>query len=115
MWMSFWISPSIRRLTGMCVHLLTTSAMSSSSTSSLSMPRPCFAAAAMPFFFGADLPLDLGQPAVLQLGRLAVIAGALRALDLQSQLLELFLELALALNGFLLLLPPRHQRVVLLP
>jgi hypothetical protein len=31
---SFWISPSIRRLTGMPVHLPTTSAMSSSSTSS---------------------------------------------------------------------------------
>ena len=66
------------------------------------------------FFFGADLPLDLGQPAILQLGRFPVIAGALDALNLRPQPLELFLELALALNGFLLLLPPRHQRVVLL-
>jgi len=34
---SFWISPSINRLTGMPVHLPTTPAISSSSTSSLSM------------------------------------------------------------------------------
>ncbi len=59
------------------------------------------------------MPLELGQPAVLQLRRFAVVAPALRALDLQAQLLELFLELALALDGFLLLLPAGHQRRVL--
>ena len=63
--------------------------------------------------FGAHHPLELGQTAVLQLGRLAIVAAALRALDLQAQLLELFLELALALDGFLFLLPARHQRRVL--
>ena len=64
--------------------------------------------------FGAHHPLELGQTAVLQLGRLAIVASALRAFDLQAQLLQLFLELALALDGFLFLLPAGHQRRVLL-
>ena len=59
------------------------------------------------------MPLELGQTAVLQLRRLAIVAAALRALDLQAQLLQLFLELALALDGFLFLLPAGHQRRVL--
>ena len=66
-----------------------------------------------PFFIGANLPLELGQPAVLQLGGLAVVAGALRALDLEPELLQLFLELALALDRLLFLLPARHQPRVL--
>ena len=44
---SFCISPSISRLTGMSVHLLTTSAMSSSSTCSFSIRVVAFAAAAV--------------------------------------------------------------------
>ncbi len=115
MWMSFWISPSISRLTGICVHLLTTSAMSSSSTSSFSMRLALFCGAGQAFFLRAHLTLELGQAAVLQLRRFAVVAAALRALDLQAKLLELFLELPLPLDGFFLLLPARHQRRVLLP
>ena len=65
------------------------------------------------FIFGAHQSLDLRQAAVLQLRRFAVLAGTLRALDLQAKLLELFLELPLALDGFLLLLPAGHQRRVL--
>ena len=81
MWSSFWISPSISRLTGMCVHLLTTSAMSSSSTSSFSM-RPPFWSIGQPRLLLADPPLELRDRAVLQLGRFRVVARALRALDL---------------------------------
>ncbi len=56
-----------------------------------------------------DPALELGQLAVLQLGRLRVVAGALRQLDVQAHLLELLLQLAHVLDGFLLLLPVRLQ------
>ena len=86
---SFWISPSISLLTGMCVHRLTTSAMSSSSTSSFSMRGAEVRRASR----SLDLLLELRQPAVLQLRRLRVVAGPLGALDVQPQGLELFLQL----------------------
>ena len=97
MWISFWISPSISRLTGMCVHLLTTSAMSSSSTSSLSMRVTCLQLR-QPRFLLADLLLELRDASVLQLGRLGVVARALRAFDVAADLLELFLQLAVPLD-----------------
>ena len=51
-----------------------------------------------PRFLVLDLPLELRQPAVLQLGGLRVVAGALRALDLEAHLLELLLSLRDALD-----------------
>ena len=72
----------------MCVHLLTTSAMSSSSTSSFSMRWPFWSVGQRRFLL-ADLLFELRHAAVLQLGRLGVVAGALRPLDLAPNLLEL--------------------------
>ncbi len=53
---SFWISPSISRLTGTPVQRLTTAAMSSSSTSSFSMRLDCCSSASRASCF-LDLPL----------------------------------------------------------
>src|SRR5215472_538772 len=60
MWTSFWTSPSIRRVTGMWVHLATTSAMSSASTSSL-RKRCFFCSSASAAFFCSSSRLRLGM------------------------------------------------------
>ena len=75
-WRSFCTSPSISRLTGMPVHLPTTSAMSSSSTSSLSSRGPL--PARRPAVLRLDLRFELRDAAVLQLGRPGVVAVPLR-------------------------------------
>ena len=48
---------------------------------------------------------------VLQLGRTGVVAGTLRAFDLEAHLLQLLAEFPHGLNRLFLLLPARHQRV----
>ena len=68
----------------MCVHLLTTSAMSSSSTSSFSMPLALLQLGEPRLLLLDLLSRAAGTRAVLQLGRLRVVAGALRALDLAA-------------------------------
>ena len=60
-------------------------------------------------FVLADLAFELRNAAVLQLGCFRIVAGALRTLDVLPQALELFLLLAHALDGLLLLLPLRRQ------
>ena len=62
-----------------------------------------------------DPPLELRHAAVLQLRRLRVVAGALRALDLEAQPLELLLQRARVLDRVLLLLPVAVQAVARLP
>ena len=69
---------------------------------------------AQPRFLVLDLLLERRQPAVLQLGRLGVVAGALRALDLEAHLLELLLQLAPGEDRLLLLLPVAGEAVLLL-
>ena len=66
-------------------------------------------------FLLLDLGFELRHLAVLQLRRLRVVAGALRALDLELHLFELLLQLAALLDRFLLLLPMRAQLGRLLP
>ena len=63
----------------------------------------------------ADLLLERRQPAVLQLGRLRIVAGPLRALDLEAQRFELLLQLARLLDRGLLLLPLRSSAGRALP
>ena len=80
MWISFSTSPSIRRETGMPVHLATTSATSSASTSSLQEAR-------LAAELGGRRPrraaaLELGDLAVAQLGGALEVGLALGALEL---------------------------------
>ena len=82
------ISPSISRDTGTPVHLLTTSAMSSSSTSSFSIF--CVGLELVEGLGGlVDAALELGQLAVADLGRLLEVG---LALELAALRLELLLE-----------------------
>ena len=67
-----------------------------------------------PMLLLLDLALELRHAAVLQLRRFRIVAETLRALDFELHLLELFLQLARALNGVLFLLPMRAQLVLLL-
>ncbi len=62
-----------------------------------------------PRLFGLDLLLERRKPAVLQLRGFRVVAGALRAVDFDAHLLELFLQLAPGKNGVFLLLPVAGQ------
>ena len=97
----------------MCVHLLTTSAMSSSSTSSFSMRCvPCSSAARFGF---ANPLLELGQRAVLELRGFRVVAGALRALDLAARAVRVLPSAAGLLDRVLFLLPVGLQACALLP
>ncbi len=61
-----------------------------------------------------DLLLERRQAAVLQLGRLGVVAAALRPLDLDPHLLELFLQLAAGEDRLLFLLPVAREAVLVL-
>ena len=82
MWMSFSVSPSSSRSTGMPVHRATTEAMSSSSTSSLTIGSP---AGSRPLL---ELALERGQLAVADLGDALEVARPLGALGLHPQLVD---------------------------
>ena len=97
------ISPSMSRLTGTPVHLLTTSAMSSSSTSSFSIFWAAWSSSRRLGGLG-DLALELGQLAVADLGGLLEVG---LALELGALVLELLLERPDAVDGVLLGLPVR--------
>ena len=107
MWTSFWISPSIMRVTGMPVHLATMRAISSSPISSLrsavsfTASSSCSAA--------CNVLFDLREPAVAQLGGLLPIAGAGGLLLFLAQAVLLLLQLAHARDGALLAVPALLQ------
>ena len=118
MWISFSVSPSSRRLTGMPVQRATTSATSSASTSSLrntaarrrragSRPSPArtLGARALGRFVLCQLLLQLGDLAVAQLGGALQVGFALGPLGLGPGRLQALLELAHALDRLLLALP----------
>ena len=107
MWMSFSISPSSRRETGMPVQRATTAAMSSSSTSSFTIgSNSCVLAL-------GQLGLERGQLAVADLGDALEVAGALGALGLHAQLVDPLRDLADALELLLLLRPAGGQLVAM--
>ena len=108
---SFCISPSISRDTGTPVHLLTTSAMSSSSTSSFSIFCSDWSSSSR-LVASSTCALELGDLAVADLGRLLEVG---LALELDALVLELLLERLDGDDGVLLGLPVRlHARDLLL-
>ena len=105
MWMSFSTSPSSRRETGMPVHEETTAAMSSSSTSS--------------FTIGVSVRSSRSASSFSSSGRIpywisatrARLPGALLALGLHAQLVDLPLDVGDALQRLLLARPARGELV----
>ena len=96
MWISFSVSPSSSRDDGDARPAATTSATSSSSTSSLTIGSVATRRAP------SSSLLERGQLAVADLGDALEVAGALGALGLHAQLVDLLLDLADALERLLL-------------
>ena len=105
MWMSFSVSPSMSRVTGMPVQRLTTSAMSSSSTSSFTIGSSSAASRSL------ELGFERRQLAVADLGHALEVALALGALGLHAQLVDGAGDLLHALERLLLLRPARGELV----
>ena len=108
-WTSFWTSPSRRRVTGMPVHLATTSATSSSSTSSFRRrPWPCCSARRA--FAASSCLLELVERAEAQLGGAVQVAAALGVGHGRPRGVDLLRDLADPPDGVLLDLPARLER-----
>ncbi len=113
MWISFSISPSSKRETGMPVQRATTWAMSSASTSSLSRaPGACSPARRCSPVLQAGL--QIAQRAVAQAGRGFQVGASLGLLDLIPCLFDLLFQRAQGRDRLLLALPAGAELVGLL-
>ena len=88
MWISFSTSPSIRRETGIPVHLATTSATSCSVTSSVSIEPPAACSSRELRLLLGQRRLELGDLAVPELPGLGEVGVALGAVGLALGLVE---------------------------
>ena len=103
---SFWISPSISRLTGMPVH--SPDDLGDVFLVDLFLEQARLVVALVGLLL-ADPLLEGGDGRVLQLGRLGIVADSLGVLEGAPGVLELLLQFAGALDGVLLPLPVRLE------